>query len=151
MPMDRSRYPANWKEIALAVKTAANWTCQECGKPCRRPDESTEELSNRLMELDDTIGSSWLADLLVDHIDRSTGYWGMTPMPQRFTLTVAHLDHQPENCDRANLKALCSVCHLRYDATHHAASRRRNKEERSGQLTIDPLPKLPKNPGNCPV
>jgi glutathione S-transferase len=37
-------------------------------------------------------------------------------------LTVAHLDHQPENVDRANLKAWCQRCHLTYDAAHHAAT-----------------------------
>ena len=31
-------------------------------------------------------------------------------------LTVAHLDHQPENCDPANLRAWCQRCHNRYDA-----------------------------------
>lgn len=30
-------------------------------------------------------------------------------------LTVAHLDHTPENCDRANLKAWCQRCHNTYD------------------------------------
>lgn len=35
-------------------------------------------------------------------------------------LTVAHLDHTPENCDPANLRAWCQQCHLRYDARHHA-------------------------------
>ena len=34
-------------------------------------------------------------------------------------LTVAHLDHQPENCDGDNLKAMCQRCHLRYDQHHH--------------------------------
>lgn len=37
-------------------------------------------------------------------------------------LTVAHLDHQPMNCDDGNLKALCQRCHLRYDAKHHSRS-----------------------------
>lgn len=36
-------------------------------------------------------------------------------------LTVAHLDHQPENCDYDNLMAMCQRCHLRYDAHHHKA------------------------------
>ena len=31
-------------------------------------------------------------------------------------LTVAHLDHQPENCERDNLKAWCQRCHNAYDA-----------------------------------
>lgn len=33
-------------------------------------------------------------------------------------LTVAHLDHQPENCDPENLRALCQRCHNRYDQPH---------------------------------
>lgn len=36
-------------------------------------------------------------------------------------LTVAHLDHTPENCADDNLKAMCQRCHLRYDAHHHRA------------------------------
>ena len=35
-------------------------------------------------------------------------------------LTVAHLDHTPENCEPENLKAMCQRCHLTYDAAHHA-------------------------------
>ena len=38
------------------------------------------------------------------------------PKPVQFVLTVAHLDHQPGNCDPSNLVAMCSVCHLRYDS-----------------------------------
>lgn len=41
-------------------------------------------------------------------------------------LTVAHLDHTPENCDYSNLKALCQKCHLSYDAKHHAKTRMLN-------------------------
>jgi hypothetical protein len=37
-------------------------------------------------------------------------------------LTVAHLDHDPRNCDLANLRALCQQCHLRYDQVHHGQS-----------------------------
>lgn len=44
-------------------------------------------------------------------------------------LTVAHLDHTPENCDPSNLKAMCQACHLRYDARHHAESRAHRPEE----------------------
>jgi len=31
-------------------------------------------------------------------------------------LTVAHLDHTPENCEPQNLKAMCQRCHNKYDA-----------------------------------
>ena len=43
------------------------------------------------------------------------------------TLTVAHLDHTPENCGVDNLMAMCAPCHLRYDAAQHAESRRKSK------------------------
>ena len=35
-------------------------------------------------------------------------------------LTIAHLDHTPENCDPDNLRAWCQRCHLTYDSKHHA-------------------------------
>ena len=38
----------------------------------------------------------------------------------RIILTIAHLDHIPENCDLSNLRALCQKCHNTYDAKHRA-------------------------------
>lgn len=44
-----------------------------------------------------------------------------TPMGAiKVVLTIAHLDHTPENCDPSNLRALCQRCHNRYDAKHRA-------------------------------
>lgn len=86
MPMQRERYPDKWEEIALAVKEDADWTCQACGKQCRRPDEAFDTHAR--------------------------------------TLTVAHLNHTPEDCRRENLRALCAPCHLRYDAPEKARRRR---------------------------
>jgi 5-methylcytosine-specific restriction endonuclease McrA len=34
----------------------------------------------------------------------------------KIILTVAHLDHTPENCSNENLRAWCQRCHNRYDA-----------------------------------
>lgn len=51
-------------------------------------------------------------------------------------LTIAHLDHQPENCAEENLRALCQRCHNRYDQRHrqrHAAQTRR-AQKRNGEL-----------------
>ena len=42
-------------------------------------------------------------------------------------LTVAHLDHVPENCADGNLAALCQACHLGYDAEQHANNARLNR------------------------
>lgn len=46
----------------------------------------------------------------------------------RRTLTVSHKDHNPANCERSNLQALCAPCHLRYDKEHHAETRKKNRE-----------------------
>lgn len=42
----------------------------------------------------------------------------------RVVLTIAHLDHTPENCDPSNLRALCQKCHNSYDAPHRAETRK---------------------------
>jgi 5-methylcytosine-specific restriction endonuclease McrA len=41
-------------------------------------------------------------------------------------LTIARLDHTPENCARDNLRALCQKCHNTYDAKHRAQTRKRH-------------------------
>lgn len=43
------------------------------------------------------------------------------------TLTVAHLNHTPEDVSAKNLMAMCAPCHLRYDAVHHAETRRNKR------------------------
>ena len=40
-------------------------------------------------------------------------------------LTIAHLDHQPENNDPANLRSWRQRCHDKYDAEHRLETRRR--------------------------
>lgn len=44
-------------------------------------------------------------------------------IPTKVVLTIAHLDHTPENCDPSNLRALCQRCHNRYDAEHRKETR----------------------------
>lgn len=132
MPMNRALYPANWEAIALEIKTAANWTCTQCGRPCRRPGESVAKFVDRLAG---SIHVGYLDELYEEVCDEETGGYATAEKPQRFTLTVAHLDHIPENCDRSNLRALCAPCHCRYDLAA-MATKRRLKLERQGQLTL---------------
>jgi 5-methylcytosine-specific restriction endonuclease McrA len=42
----------------------------------------------------------------------------------RVVLTIAHLDHTPENCDENNLRAWCQKCHNSYDMPHRIETRR---------------------------
>ncbi|MFZ2869640.1 hypothetical protein [Zavarzinia sp.] len=47
----------------------------------------------------------------------------------RVVLTVAHLDHQPENCADENLKAWCQRCHNTYDQPMRRAGIARRRRE----------------------
>jgi 5-methylcytosine-specific restriction endonuclease McrA len=123
MPMDKTRYPANWNEIATTVKAEAGWACECCSKPCRKPGEKVYAL---LCRLDD----EWIAKL-VDGDDED-----IEIRPQRFALTVAHLDQDPGNNQRDNLRALCTPCHLAHDA-HYLTYNRMRKRERQGQMTLE--------------
>lgn len=110
---NRKLYPKDWKRIATEIKEAANWTCVECSRPCRRPGESWDLFKYRLAKKNKAL------------------YLECCEKPTRFVLTVSHVDHNPSNCASTNLRSLCSVCHLRYDAKHHAATRAKNITKRT--------------------
>ena len=134
MPVDRSLYPDNWESIAYSIKTAANWTCKKCGKPCRPPGVSLHETEQWLKEHH----PQWLVKLYKEVYDQELGILNV-PKPQRFTLTTAHLDHNPANCATENLKALCAPCHLaldRDDWNRTRKAREMKRREFYGQLTL---------------
>lgn len=131
MPMDRKRYPPNWEAIALQVKVAANWICEECNRPCRRPGETDEALMERI----ETEHPDWASDLREWQADGDEAI--EIRKLSRFTLTTAHPNHDPENPD-AELKAWCSVCHCRYDLKQ-MGRKQRLKRERAGQLSLESI------------
>ena len=47
MPVYRERYADDWRDIALQVKTAAQWRCRHCGVQCLRPGEKPEGMSRK--------------------------------------------------------------------------------------------------------
>ena len=47
----------------------------------------------------------------------------------KVVLTIAHLNHTPEDCRPENLRALCQACHNRYDAKHRAQTRKEHRNE----------------------
>lgn len=55
----------------------------------------------------------------------------------RVVLTIAHLNHQPEDCRPENLKALCQECHLRYDADHHRQTAQQTRLAKDKSLTLN--------------
>lgn len=120
MPMQRHLYPQNWEQIAYQVKQEAEWRCEECGRECRRSGEPVTDFVERIQ----TARVSE-CPVVAEFLEK----------PTRFVLTVAHLDHRPENCDLTNLKALCARCHCRYDLSQ-MARKKALKLEREGQLNL---------------
>ena len=113
---EKSRYPANWREISLSIRQdRAKWEC-ECRGECGRSHPFRLSEGRCLMVQGGSLFSG-----------------------AKVVLTVAHLDHTPENCDPANLLAMCQACHLRYDARHHAETARATRAARrrdAGQLDL---------------
>ncbi|MGH3449557.1 MAG: hypothetical protein ACRDQW_02300, partial [Haloechinothrix sp.] len=56
----------------------------------------------------------------------------------RVVLTVAHLNHTPEDCHPDNLRALCQGCHLHHDRDHHVRTRARTRATQLAD-TMHPL------------
>ncbi len=119
-PENKERYPANWPEISKAIRERAGDKCEQCGVAngaeimrftsedyhglpvfCLRDtgDVFSAMDGSRVgfeppLALEDQIGGKWV----------------------KVILTVAHRDHQPENCDPDNLRCWCQRCHNAYDA-----------------------------------
>jgi len=115
MPMDRQLYPAEWDDIARQVKREAGWHCENCQRPCLLPNEDWLDFICRL---------GWtVAD-------------ARSARPGQYKLTVAHLDHIPQNSTRSNLRAWCAPCHCRYDL-QQMPLKKSLKRERNGQLRLN--------------
>lgn len=105
---NRNRYPADWPSISLRVRERAGHRCEHC--QVRNGAWGYRE-GGRFHE----VGRDGFPRELRPPFD-----WGAYRII-RIILTVAHLDHRPENCAWDNLRALCQQCHNRYDAPVRAA------------------------------
>jgi len=121
--MDRSRYPADWEAISVAIRNRDGNCCRFCGvKNAERGARSPQGNWYSKTEIAEMSDAEFLRVFQGRSIKKLS----------RIVLTVAHLDHDTTNNDPENLAALCQRCHLRYDAEQHkknAAETRRRKRE----------------------
>lgn len=133
-PENRSRYPANWRDVRAAILARAAQRCEYPG--C--------DLPNGAWVVRDKSGvvlfHSDCEDAARDYRRTLVAVFAGARDPVRVVLTVAHLDHTPEHCDPENLRALCQLHHLRHDSSHHVATRRKTRRlralRRSGQRSL---------------
>ena len=111
-PEDRDRYPDDWKAISLRIRNERAAGQCECEGECRSRHH-TQWL--RLVRYG--VEESPRCPNLNGELSQWSG--------SRVVLTVAHLNHTPEESHDDNLKAMCQSCHLNYDREHHAETRKR--------------------------
>lgn len=119
---NRDRYPKNWKEIREKVLKRAKNRCEFCG------------VKNHAVGYRDWDGVFHYYEEKDKKDEEMYGVIYHSHPYIKIVLTIAHLDHTPENCDLSNLRALCQKCHNKYDAKHRAQTRRATRE--SKKLTL---------------
>jgi hypothetical protein len=112
-PENRSRYPTDWPQVRQRILRRAHYRCEHEG--CNAGHG---------------LKGYWRGEVFVRMPEslRLAGYDagdvvacddGKELKIIKIVLTIAHLDHTPENCDDDNLRAWCQRHHLRYDVQHH--------------------------------
>jgi glyoxylase-like metal-dependent hydrolase (beta-lactamase superfamily II) len=116
MPIDYKKYPSNWKtEIRPAILARANNCCEFCG--VRNYAIGYRDKNDCWHDIE----KSFAGDMIAEGA-RDRGYKVI-----KIVLTIAHLDHDVNNNDFSNLKALCQRCHNRYDVGFRKENRKINK------------------------
>lgn len=110
-PSERARYPKDWKAISVRIRERSATIDAPEGR-CECMGECGLHEWGRCVE-----------------VQGKPAFFAKG----KIVLTVAHLDHTPENCGDENLKAMCQRCHLRYDREHHAETAKATREAKSGQ------------------
>lgn len=113
-PENKARYPANWKEIRNKILHRANGMCEwaECG----------------------AINHSMRQSMAAQK-DPVTGELQFTMI--KVVLTIAHLNHVPEDCRDENLMAMCQKHHNQYDAQQRAINRKLRKEKEMAKVKVN--------------
>lgn len=138
-PSERARYPRNWREISARIRERAGNRC-ECTSECGDTHRDDVDKPGRCNAPNGAliIRDRHEPEIYTVH-PPCGGCIGGEPdcmRAIRVVLTVAHLDHTPENCADENLLAMCQRCHLKLDAATHAHNARQTRRSRraAGEL-----------------
>ena len=113
MPCNYKLYPKNWKsEIRPRILKRAENKCECCGLENYSIVHSYKE-NNKVIWKHLTFGN----------------YIRNEAKSVKVILTIAHLDHDETNHDVKDerLKAMCQLCHLRYDVEEKVQRRKLNQ------------------------
>jgi len=158
-PENRARYPKDWPALSMAAKERAGWKCQHPGCTARQYAVGHWELTGAR----GATPGIWTWRPTCGNGPHDAAGQGLDwPSLQRFTfaearqfaanfgwdqeadepklivivLTVAHLNHEPEDCRPENLAAMCQRHHLAYDHDHHRANSQATRRAKAGTLEL---------------
>jgi len=132
---NKDRYPDNWStEVVPRIRERSGDRCERCNVRNHAIGYRDEKgkfvpLAGNVIMEDYCAGIDPYSGKLVDmktarevaefntHNDEY-GYQYIV-----IVLTVAHLDHNPENCSDENLRHWCQKCHNSYDVKHRRSTR----------------------------
>jgi hypothetical protein len=100
MPMEKHRYPLNWKEISAFIRHV------RAQDQCEWRDEGGVRCTRK-------------------HGEPIPGN-----ETKKTVLTTMHLNHDPADNRPENLRAACQMHHLRYDAAHHAKNAAQTRRQK---------------------
>lgn len=157
-PENKQRYPADWPAISRDARERAQWRCQHPGCAARQYAVGHWEhrralgAATRYWAWVPTHGNGphdaagrglrwpdlqpWTFSEARQFAAESFDANPDGPKPIVIVLTVAHLDHQPENCRPENLAAMCQRHHLAYDHDHHRANAQATRRAKAGTLEL---------------
>ena len=120
---NRARYPADWPAVRERILRRALWRCEWPGCNALHRDIGWWREDGKFIPMGRALRD---AGAKAGHrIDCACG--GQIKLI-KIVLTIAHLDHTPENCADDNLRAWCQRHHLAYDAEHHQITAYRTRK-----------------------
>lgn len=143
-PENKSRYPSNWKQISEAVRKDAGHRCQWEGCKARQYSVGVWQKNDAGLFVwapiwgQDDNPRTYAQARQVAADEQFSRYGDEDDEPKYIVivLTVAHLDHDPANCDPSNLRAWCQRHHLAYEHEHHQRNAQATRRAKSGTLEL---------------
>ncbi len=125
---ERKRYPAEWKKISDSIRFGRADSECECTGQCGSGHPANGDRCRAIHLTYVRRNRNNPAMFTIDTARAlSSLYWRDQ---KRVVLTVAHLDHMPENNDESNLLACCQRCHFMIDNEDNIQKRKQALEKK---------------------
>ena len=126
MPIDYKKYHPQWDLIRAKVLKRADNRCEVC--KVKNHELILRGFSDGVEIYQDMDGTIWRTSDGSRFGDAYLGDIG-SARSVKIVLTISHQDHDINNNDYSNLKALCQLHHLRHDKEHHARTRKSKSKQ----------------------